>query len=143
MDITQRLHHWNVTHHALVNVALRQVLGMLLLLKGINFISHSQYLEELIRQSNFSSAVNFWVSYITFAHLFGGAFIMLGLLTRLAVVLQIPILIGALMYNMGPNTFGSGGEMILSIVVFFLLVYFLIRGGGEVSMDDYLKKHVL
>jgi len=93
--------------------------------------------------SDASFAVTFLVGYITFAHLFGGAFIMLGLLTRFAVFLQLPILIGAVYYNITPNAFGTGGELLLSIVVLVLLIYVLLYGSGPISMDDYLKKHLL
>jgi putative oxidoreductase len=87
--------------------------------------------------------VLFLVTYIPFAHLFGGVFIMLGLLTSISVILQIPIIMGALYYNLTPNAFGTGGELFLSIVVLVLLIYTLIYGSGPISMDDYLKKNLL
>lgn len=143
MDITQNVHRLHVAPYTFFNLALRIVTGLLLLLKGIYFVSHSQHLEKLIMQSDARSAVSFLVTYIPFAHLFGGAFIMLGLLTRFSVLLQIPIVIGALYYNLTPNAFGTGGELLLSIVVLVLLICTLIYGSGYISMDDYLKKHLL
>ncbi|WP_026260254.1 DoxX family protein [Segetibacter koreensis] len=143
MGITQYIHQSNDFRYTFFNLALRLVTGLLLLLKGIYFVSHSQQLEAIIMSSNARPAVTFLVGYITFAHLFGGAFIMLGLLTRFAVILQIPILIGALYFNLTPNAFGTGGELLLSIVVLVLLIYVLLYGSGHVSMDDYLKKHLL
>lgn len=144
MGIAQYMQQSHNVSHTFFHFALRLVTGLLLLLKGIYFVSHSQYLETIIMASNARSAVTFLVGYISFAHLFGGAFIMLGLLTRFAVILQIPIVIGALYYNLTPNAFGtSGGELLLSIVVLVLLIYVLLYGSGSFSMDDYLKKHLL
>jgi putative oxidoreductase len=143
MGIAPTLHHLTDARYTFFSFALRLVTGLLLLLKGIYFVSNSQHLEVIIMASSARSAVNFLVSYITFAHLFGGAFIMLGLLTRFAVILQIPILIGALYFNLTPNAFGTGSELLLSVVVLVLLIYVLLYGSGPISMDDYLRKHLL
>ncbi|MCW3108219.1 MAG: hypothetical protein JWQ09_2725 [Segetibacter sp.] len=143
MDIVHSVHQRHDVRLTYFNFALRLALGLLLMLKGFYFLSHSQQLENIILESSAASAVNFLVSYIPSAHFFGGVFIMLGLLTRVAVILQIPIIIGALYYNLTPHTFGTGGELLLSIVVLVLLIYVLLNGSGSISMDDYLKKHLL
>jgi putative oxidoreductase len=48
-----------------------------------------------------------------------------------------------LYYNLTPHAFGTGGELLLSVVVLVLLIYVLFYGSGSISMDDYLKKHFL
>lgn len=143
MNIAQYLRRKHDARYTYLHFSIRLVLGLLLLLKGIYFVSHSHQLEAIIVESNAATAVNFMVGYISFAHLFGGVFIMLGLLTRIAVILQIPILIGALYYNLTPSAFGTGAELLLSIIVLVLLIYVLLYGSGSISMDDYLKKHLL
>ena len=135
--------HTHAARYTFFHFALRVVTGLLLLLKGLYFISHSQELHSMILQSDAATAVNFLVSYISFAHLFGGAFIMLGLLTKLAVLLQIPIVVGALYYNMTARAFGTGPELLLSIVVLVLLIYLMVSKCTPISMDEYLKKHLL
>ena len=143
MDIAHNVHQRHDVRFTFLNLALRLTLGLLLMLKGLYFVSNSQLLENIILESNAASAVNFLVSYITFANLFGGVFIMLGLLTKIAVIIQIPIVAGALYYNITPHTFGTGAELLLSIVVMVLLIYVLLSKVGPISMDDYLKKHLL
>lgn len=125
-------------------VVLRVVLGTVLLIKGIFFIDNTVLLENLITQSGFQR-FNAWLPLvITWAHLLGGCFIILGLLTRWAVILQLPILLGAvLLVNSAKGTFVIDFEFILSVVILFLLVIFLIIGSGPISMDDYRKKHQL
>ena len=99
MGITARFQRWNLTHPSFLLLFIRIVLGMILLAKGIFFISHAQHLKELILESRFAPGVGFLAAYTTFAHLFGGVFIIIGLLTRLAVILQIPVLLGALFFH--------------------------------------------
>ena len=147
MNITHHIHHDRheriVNRHAYFYLALRIATGLLLLLKGIYFISHSQSLETMVQQANTGWGVNFFVSYITFAHLFGGVFIMLGLLTRFAIVLQLPIIVAAIYYNIAPNAFGTGAELMLSVLILVMLVYLLRNGSGPISMDDYIQKKAL
>ncbi len=126
-----------------MHFGIRIIAGFLLVHKGILFVSHSAYLETLVRETTSDIAVNFLVNYIGFAHLFGGAFIMLGLLTRFAVVLQLPILLCAIYYNLAPTAFGTGSEVLLSIIVLLMLGYLLYKGSGYLSMDDYMKNHLL
>ena len=126
MDITRHINERNTVRNntgTYVQLAIRILTGFLLLIKGFYFVSHSAQLEELIRRTISFSEVNILVYYIGFAHLFGGAFIILGLLTRFAVVLQIPVLIGAVYYNLSPNAFAGNGEIFLSIILLILLIY--------------------
>ena len=123
--------------------ALRIVTGFILLLKGIYFISHAQELQQMVIETNADLGTRFMLNYVTWAHLIGGAFIILGLLTRVAVILQLPIIIGALYFNIASSAFGTGTELILSILLFGLLIYILVKGAGYLSMDHYLKRHLL
>jgi uncharacterized membrane protein YphA (DoxX/SURF4 family) len=68
----------------------------------------------------------------------------LGLITRFACAIQIPVLIGAVFFvNPAQGSQTSTFEIVLAIVVLILLVYFLIKGPGKVSMDESLKKFLL
>ena len=144
MGITARFQRWNLTHPSFLLLFIRIVLGMILLAKGIFFISNAQHLKELILESRFAPGVGFFAAYTTFAHLFGGVFIIIGLLTRLAVILQIPVLLGALFFILPEQGLNDGGsDLILSLIVFIFLLIILFKGSGTISMDDYLKKHLL
>ena len=125
-------------------VALRIILGAVLLIKGIFFIDNTALLQNLISESGFQS-FNAWLPLvITWAHLLGGCFIILGLLTRWAVILQLPILLGAVLFvNSQREVFAVDFELILSLLILLLLVLFLVIGSGPISMDDYRKKHLL
>ena len=144
MGIAVRFHHWNHTQQSFLLLVARIALGVILLAKGIFFISHAQQLRDMILQSRFEAGVGFLTAYITVAHFFGGVLLILGLLTRLAALLQIPVLLGALIFILPHRgTVDLGSDLILSLVVLALLLVVLIKGSGAISMDAYLKEHVL
>jgi uncharacterized membrane protein YphA (DoxX/SURF4 family) len=74
----------------------------------------------------------------------GGTFIVLGLLTRVSALVQIPILLGAIIFiNLNSRLAFSFPELLLAIVVLILSVFFALAGGGKISMDNYAKRHLL
>ncbi|RYZ99346.1 MAG: DoxX family protein, partial [Sphingobacteriaceae bacterium] len=77
---------------------------------------------------------------VALAHIVGGFLIAIGLLTRLAVVIQMPILFGAVFFvNLTKNFSFFNSELWLSIIVFMLLVLFWIVGSGPYSVDNMIK----
>lgn len=144
MGIVQRMNSITHANQPYLILILRVALGLLLLFKGLSFISNSEQLESMIKASRFTAGTTFLVTYICFAHLFGGTFIVIGLLTRWVILLQLPILLGAVMFfNRSSDLFAIGSEFGFSLIVLILLVFFLYEGGGQISMDRYLKKHLL
>jgi uncharacterized membrane protein YphA (DoxX/SURF4 family) len=73
--------------------------------------------------------------YVVFAHLLGGILLIFGVLTRFACVIQIPVMIGAIFF-VGANKemLRPYSELLVSIIVLLLLVYFLIAGNGPLSV---------
>jgi putative oxidoreductase len=144
MNITTRISRWRHSYPSFILLIARIILGIILIAKGIFFISHAQHLKELILNSRFSGWVGFLTAYVTFAHLFGGVFIIIGLFTRLAALIQIPVLLGALFFILPAHEVNDmGSDLILSLIVLGLLIYILKKGSGSISMDDYLKHHLL
>jgi uncharacterized membrane protein YphA (DoxX/SURF4 family) len=152
MGIVQRFQHWS--HHTregltpsredLTSTVLRVMLGLILVGKGIAFLSNADELRDMILHSRFYAGTTFLVSYVTFAHLFGGVFLIVGLFTRIVALLQLPILIGALVFILPAQGISAfNGAFFLTLLVLILLVYTLIVGPSEISMDDYLKEHLL
>lgn len=144
MGIVQKMNSITHARQPMLVLLLRVALGLLLLLKGLSFLSNSKELESLIVESRFGSATAYLVSYITIVHLFGGTFIIIGLLTRWMVALQLPVLLGAVVFlSQRWHLFSIGSEFILSVVTLMLLLFFLYEGGGMISMDRYLKRNRL
>ena len=148
MNLLQRIDRWGERHHPRWLDGIRVLLGVFLFYKGVVFIQNIDVLKSVIDQSPFLTVMSFWLAhYIVFAHLLGGLLIVFGLLTRVAILAQIPILLGAILFvhtSMAVNAtgiFNVHAETGLSILVLLLLVFFLVEGSGPMSFDDYMRRH--
>jgi len=141
MTILHQLDKWSTTHPRLL-LLLRAALGIALVSKGISFISDMISLKALL-ESSFGFLPDWIALVITWIHLLCGFLITIGLFTRLSALIQIPILIGAVIINLSTGIFTPGSELLFSLLVLVLLVLFLFEGGGELSVDDYIKKHLV
>ncbi len=142
MATFQNMEKWSLTHNPRWLVLIRITLGFSLLLKGILFISNTADLETTIAGSALINSSNWLAFVITWVHLFGGFLIIIGLFTRWTVLLQMPILLGAIFFVNAPKgLFAGGSELGFSIIVLLLLILFFAEGGGHFSLDRYLQKH--
>ena len=142
MAILHQLDKWSTTHPKLL-LLLRAALGIALVSKGISFISDIMSLKALLAVSRFGFLPDWIALVVTWIHLLCGFLITIGLFTRLSALIQIPILIGAVIINLSMGVFTPGSELVFSLLVLVLLVLFLFEGGGELSVDDYIKKHLI
>lgn len=144
MNLVHKIINWEHARHKLIILILRIAIGIIILLKGIMFLSDAQYFNSLVAHSRFKAGEAFWIYYIVFAHLIGGISLIIGLFTRIAAIMQMPILLGAIIFiNPGEHGFTLNGEFILSFFVLSALIYFTIKGPSNTSMDEYLKNHEL
>ena len=136
MNIVQQLEQWGDHHHPKWIDIIRIGLGLFLCYKGIDFLANMSEMPNLLsnKMSFGSFTIMLLISFIAFAHLLGGFLLVLGMLTRFACILQIPILIGAIVLNNSSgNIFRPFSELTLAILVLLLLIYFLIVGNGPWS----------
>jgi putative oxidoreductase len=136
MNIVQRLEVWGDAHHPKWVDIIRIGLGVFLCYKGIEFLGNMSVMLNLMKNNmSFGSfTITMLGNYIAFAHLLGGFLLILGLLTRFACLLQIPILIGAIIFiNSSGDILKPFSALLLSILVLLLLIYFLIVGNGPWS----------
>jgi uncharacterized membrane protein YphA (DoxX/SURF4 family) len=144
MAILHQIQHWSSNHHPKWLVVLRVGLGLCLFIKGISFMSNAVVLEKAISGSVASHAISWLPIAITVLHLLGGFLIIIGLFTRLAVLVLIPILIAAIIYiGTHEAQMGGGNEFIFAGIILVLLIIFLIVGSGPLSVDSYSRKHAL
>lgn len=145
MTVIQRIEHWGDVHHAKWLDVIRIALGLLIFFKGIAIVSNTAVLQDLLLQNNvfgFSGMMaSLAVHIVGFVHLVGGILITLGLLTRFAVVIQIPILLCAVFFvNLSRGFSMLNSELWLSLIVLLLLVLFWVIGSGPFSVDHQMKK---
>lgn len=143
MNLLRRIDHWGETHHPRWIDYVRILLGIFLFWKGVVFIQNIDVLKSVIDKAPLFTVLSFWIAhYIVFAHLAGGVLITFGLLTRVAVLANLPILIGALIFVHTPTgLFNVHNETGLSILVLLLLLIFLVEGSGPISYDRYISRH--
>jgi putative oxidoreductase len=144
MTVIQKIEHWGDLHHAKWLDIIRIALGILIFSKGIAIVGNTLALQDLLLRNNvfgFSGMMaSVAVHIVGFVHLVGGILIAIGLVTRFAVVIQIPILICAVLFVNLANGFSVlNSELWLSMMVLLLLVLFWVVGSGPYSVDQNMK----
>ena len=141
MSLIHQMNDWGSKHHPKWLVVLRVILGLFLFLKGINFIQNSAELSNVIAQTEFIKNASWLTIVIPWLHLLGGALIVAGVFTRLSCLIQMPILLGAIfLVNFKQGLFAGGSDLMFSIIIFTLLVFFFVQGGGPLSLDNFFFK---
>jgi putative oxidoreductase len=144
MNLSQDMHrieHWADAHHPAWVDFVRMALGIFLFMKGVMFIQDTQALQNIMSNSQFQ-----WVSfgiahYVAFAHLVGGLLIAMGLITRVAILFQLPILLGAVFFiNPQRGFYSENAEMWSSLIVLVLLIFFFVWGSGKYSVDRLIRR---
>ena len=143
MNTLAHIQHGLDAHKERAFDLLRIYLGLGLFVRGVLFIADSSAYAELISGSatpTFESAA--LMHYVALAHLGGGLLMALGLLTRLAALIQIPILAGAVFFVHLPEGLTSADQSLeFAALVLVLLVLVFIYGSGKWSVDYYLLTH--
>ncbi|MEO5776155.1 MAG: DoxX family protein [Flavobacterium sp.] len=131
------LNKWANAHSTFWFDAGRIVLGLFLIYKGGYFVSNSRDFEDLIAPaSNFMGGM-LTFHYIAAAHIMGGIMIVFGLLTRWALLAQLPILVGAVLINfIGEMNITN---LIISFVTLAISIFYIVYGSGKHSADYYFK----
>ena len=144
MNFVQRMEKWGDAHHPKWIDFIRIVLGIILTLKGVQFINNMQPLVDLISDSGFlgSLSAGLLAHYVVFAHLLGGLMVDFVLLTRIACLVQIPVLLGAIIFvNISGGIFQPHSELWLSVLILILLIFFVVEGSGKLSVDEWMRKN--
>jgi len=138
MNTVKVLNKWANAHTYFSVDLLRMALGIFLFIKGIHFITNIQYLVDLIApyDKNWGGGM-FIVHYVASAHFIGGILIFFGLLTRWAIIAQLPILLGAIVINFMGEMHSE--NLIQALIVFGFCVFFAFYGSGKNSADYYFK----
>jgi len=137
MGKIKTLNKWANAHTYYLLDLLRVALGVFLILKGVSFMSNLEQLEEVMKPFENLPGSWFIFHYVVGAHFIGGFFIIVGLLTRWAVIIQFPLLIGAILANFLGEMIAM--NLLMASVVFLVCVFFLLYGSGRHSADYYLK----
>ena len=122
---------------------LRIITGLIILIRGVNFIFAMVNLRSMIQQADMavltenSATLSFIIACLDIAC---GLFITVGFITRVSAIIQLPILFVATFFvnirHLGEDTF----EFILSLFTLFLTIIVAYKGGNVFSADEYFMK---
>ena len=142
MDTMKSMNQWSVAHHPRWLIFPRVLLGVILHIKGIAFMSNATIVENLVSGSYLAGHTHALQIIISTVTMLGGFLIMIGLQTRLMCLIQIPFLIGAVIFiNAQRGGFAPESEMGLAILCLLLTILFLIEGSGPLSLDAYFSRN--
>jgi putative oxidoreductase len=138
MSVITDVERWGNSHRPGFLDILRIALGVFITYKGLHFITNMNELENTTAGVNVWFAGAFLAHYVVFAHILAGPLIAVGLFTRIACLLQLPILIGAVFlvnYPKGLFSVGHHMELEISLIVLIGLIVFMVFGAGKYSID--------
>jgi uncharacterized membrane protein YphA (DoxX/SURF4 family) len=126
------LDSWAQNHFDYFLDAVRIYLGVGLLFKGIQFLTHSELLAPLNGTSLAALA-----PIVPYIHIIGGALLAIGLLPRIAAIVNIPILFAAVFMVHTPEIHTLRGRegFEFSALVLFLLCLIAVRGAGPLAIS--------
>lgn len=138
MATVQRTYHESTAMDTAM-AAVRVIVGGILIWMGIQFGRNPHdVLEAFGNTDGFMSL--FVVHYIMMCHFAGGVLLMLGLITRIAAIVQIPILVGAMAMTIGGDGYGTiYTQFWFALIVFVMLVAVAWYGAGRYSLDDSMR----
>lgn len=143
MNFLERCKTWIQANTDLALDVIRIYLGIGLVFKAIFFMSNRLELLRLMEESGTAWAAPAIIAhYVILAHLVGGFLLAIGLFTRAAAIVQIPILIGAVFWVQIPRMFSLGirEDVEFAALMLFLLTVIFLHGPGRWSLDNYFAR---
>src|SRR5450432_1486699 len=127
MILVKTFDAWSEKHDSAWIDLLRIILGIALIVKGFLFLKNISELYNNL-QSHFGIISTTAAFMIAGINLLAGFLILIGLATRIACLVQIPILFAAIIFV---NLNSTPIDLTFSVLVFFLLIFFTIKGSGK------------
>ena len=142
MTLQQKISDWTETHNPKWLAFFRVALGLSLLLKGFAFFNNVPQFHELMINSFHMD--HSWMDYaVIWINIIAGFLIIIGVFTRLASLIQIPIVLGAIIFvHAREGIFAFQSNLVFSILILLFLVVFFVEGDGQASFMNYYKTEV-
>lgn len=138
-------HSWDIKHPLFFTI-LRVFLGLILTIRGVYFFINEEPLYYLIKDSHLNELhISMQIAVlISIIHLAGGIFMITGLFTKIAAWVQVPVVLGAVIFINKNNSLSfTYPGLLISLFVLALLLLFAFKGGGEISVDGYAEENLL
>lgn len=120
---------------------IRIYLGVGLMVRGALFIGNPDVLVEYLKRSDAWFVPLAAAQYVVAAHLCGGILLALGLGTRIAAAVQMPPLLGAVLFvHIGEGLLTAGQSLEFAALVLAMLSVFAVFGAGRLSLDAWITR---
>ncbi|MCY4000639.1 MAG: DoxX family protein [Bacteroidetes bacterium] len=131
----KQLNSWLDNYRDVAFDLIRIYLGIGLLARGLFFLINAESFVALLPVDTPNWLLYDWVHFlVAWIHIIGGFAITVGFWTRIAALIQIPILFGAVFLSLG-SLFSASQSFELSSLVLFILILVMICGSGHWSLD--------
>jgi hypothetical protein len=127
-------------NNRIVSLIFRVILGLTLFIKGVSFIRNKVLIETLISKNAILEKLTFLNLLIPFIHILGGFFILIGIYTRIAILIQIPIIIAAIIFLFNSGSDAYPKEIAFAVTILIMLVVYLKFGDGFYSWKNLINK---
>ena len=132
---------WTNSHNPKWLALFRVALGATLLLRGVSFLNDPSKFGTLIVDNDLGNYQDLLQNTIPWIHIGGGFLIMIGLFTRFASFIQIPVLLGAIFFVTSKRgLFKAETDFSFSIIILLLSLVFVVEGSGPLSLANYFKE---
>lgn len=127
-------------NNRIILLIFRVILGLTLFIKGVSFIRNKVLIETLVSKNAVLEKLTFLNVLIPFIHILGGFFILIGIYTRIAILIQIPIIIAAIIFLFNSGSDAYPKEIAFALTLLIMLVVFLKFGDGFYSWKNLINK---
>ncbi len=122
-------------------LVIRVTLALLLFIKGVNFIRNDYILNQVFTEVDLIKKLSFLRLLIPWIHLLGAFFILIGVYTRLMIMIQIPLVIGAIFVLLIEKQHAFfNTEIFFASTILALLIFNLKFGDGFYSWRNLIQK---
>lgn len=140
--VSKNVTQGDVRHHPLWLEAIRIVLAIVILWKGIEFVSNIDAFSVVMRESSIGAAflLSLLVHLIIVAHILGAMALFTGSYIRFACIVQMPVILIALLFKdqtasvLNPYAASGVSLAILITLVFVLVMDVFGRARGNKAM---------
>lgn len=124
------------TSKSLMLLFFRIVLGFTLFIKGINFARNQEFLEGIVSNISLLEKLSVLKIVIPFIHVLGGFCITIGFYSRIMILIQLPIILGAIVVLLISEGMSYYKEVLFAATIFILLLFYLKFGDGFYSWKN-------
>jgi uncharacterized membrane protein YphA (DoxX/SURF4 family) len=137
----QTIADWCAENKDVLWDVLRIYLGFALVVKGFVYILHWRTMVTMMDAHGIPLSGSGLAQLVALCHIAGGLMMAFGILTRWGALIQIPNLVGAVLFvHLGNGLFTEQQTLEFALLVLALLVMFALGGAGKLSIDYYFSE---